>query len=124
MRLLRDAIIKKKVQEMGEELIKIPDFIPMEFRLPVRNFGGKRKEWLIKEGKYKEFCEMDRKWRRKRHRRNIRGEGWEALLDDAYDIQEFIDKYPQFKPCVDTEVLHEEISEIELMLKRTNMWEQ
>lgn len=118
MRVLRDAMIKEKVQEMGEELIKIPDFIPLEFRLPVINFGGKRKEWLIKEGKYKEFCEMDRKWRRKRHRRNIRGEGWEALLDDAYDIQEFIDKYPQFKPCVDTEVLHEEISEIELILSK------
>lgn len=121
---LRDAIIEKKVQEMEEELIKIPEFIPVEFRSSIRNFMKKRREWLIKEGKYSEFCEMDHEWKHEIHRMNIRGEELKVFLFEAYIMQDFLNKYPQFKACIDTEVLHELISELELMLKRTNMWEQ
>lgn len=117
MSFLSETIIKRKVQDMEEELIIFPNFIPPEFRISTE-FRTKRKEWLITTGKYFEFAEMDHEWNVEKHRKEIHGGLANAVLFRAYSIQEFIDNYPQFQECVNRELLIKKIFELELILSK------
>ena len=117
MSFLSETIIKRKDQDMGEELIIFPHFIPPEFRISTE-FRIKRREWLITTGKYFKFAEMDHEWNIEKHRKELQGGLANAVLFRAYCIQEFIDKYPQFQECVNRELLIKKIFELELILSK------